>query len=98
MFSGWKISLADDLDDGIPIDDSIAEYDQIGENIENNYSYLSLRAQSDAVARSSDMDNIPYMNEGSVLNSVILEAGSTVQGDIIIIDQSQGDRTIIAND
>jgi hypothetical protein len=35
-------------------------------------------------------------NEGSVLNSVILQAGSEVRGDIIIIDQSRGDKTIIA--
>ncbi|NOQ47066.1 MAG: hypothetical protein GQ559_10425 [Desulfobulbaceae bacterium] len=98
---GWVICLADDLDDGIPIDDSISEYDQIGDSIDHNYSYIALRVQSDVAARSSDMENDNYINdhyvnEGSLLNSVILQAGSEVQGDIIIIDQSRGDKTIIA--
>jgi hypothetical protein len=88
--------LADDLDDGIPIDDSLSEYDQIGDRIDPNYSYLSLRVQSDVAARTVDMEEDLLTNEGSVLNSVILQAGSEVRGDIIIIDQSRGDKTIIA--
>ena len=93
----WTTCLADDLDDGIPIDDSIAEYDQIGDSIEHNYSYIALRTQSDAAARSEEGESDQYINEGSVLNSVILQAGSEVQGDIIIIDQSRGDKTIVAH-
>jgi len=92
-----SICLADDLDDGIPIDDHISEYDQIGDSIDKNFSYIALRVQSDAAARSSVMANEQYMDEGSVLNSVILQAGAKVQGDIIIIDQSKGDKTIIAH-
>ncbi len=91
------VCLADDLDDGIPIDDSISEYDQIGDNIEHNYAYIALRTQSDAAARSEEGESEQYINEGSVLNSVILQAGSEVQGDIIIIDQSKGDKTIVAH-
>jgi len=87
---------ADDLDDGIPIDDSLMEYDQIGESIEPNYSYVALRAQSDAAARLDTEHNDLLINEGSILNSVILEAGASVQGDIIIIDQSKGDKTLIS--
>lgn len=94
-----EICLADDLDDGIPIDDHISEYDQIGDSIDKNYSYVALRVQSDAAARSESDETTDehYMDEGSVLNSVILQAGSKVQGDIIIIDQSKGDKTIIAD-
>jgi hypothetical protein len=92
-----SICLADDLDDGIPIDDHISEYDQIGDSIDKNYSYIALRVQSDAAVRSSEMANEQYMTEGSVLNSVILQAGAKVRGDIIIIDQSKGDKTIIAH-
>lgn len=92
----WTPCHADDLDDGIPIDDSLTEYDQIGDSIEPNYSYIALRAQSDVAARSDAETNDLVTNEGSVLNSVILEAGATVQGDIFIIDQSRGDKTIIA--
>ena len=87
---------ADDLDDGIPIDDNISEYDQIGDSIDRNYSYIALRVQSDAAARLSEEANEQYLDEGSILNSVILQAGAKVQGDIIIIDQSRGDKTIIA--
>ncbi len=87
---------ADDLDDGIPIDDSLAEYEQIGDSIEPNYAYIALRAQSDAAARSSDRMSELVTDQGSILNSVILESGATVQGDIFIIDQSRGDKTIIS--
>jgi len=87
---------ADDLDDGIAIDDSSMEYDQIGDSIEPNYSYIALRAQSDVAARSDTGTDDLVTGEGSLLNSVILEAGATVQGDIYIIDQSKGDKTIIA--
>ena len=95
--TGWKICLADDLDDGIPIDDSISEYDQIGDSIDRNYSYIALRVQSDAAAGSQEGRSDQYISEGSILNSVILQAGAEVQGDIIIIDQSSGDKTIVAH-
>lgn len=91
----WLISRADDLDDGIPIDDSLMEYDQIGDRVEPNYSFIALRAQSDAVSRSSNLSDDLITDQGSILNSVILESGASVQGDIIIIDQSKGDKTII---
>ncbi|HHD64240.1 MAG TPA: hypothetical protein ENK96_07760 [Desulfobulbaceae bacterium] len=93
--SFWAPCRADDLDDGIAIDDSLIEYDQIGDSIEPNYSYIALRAQSNVAARSDAGTDDLVTGEGSVLNSVILEAGATVQGDIYIIDQSRGDKTII---
>ncbi len=86
---------ADDLDDGIPIDDSINKYDQIGDHVETNFSYLSLRARSEAETRSGDTDTIVRKSDNSLLNSVVLKPGATVQGDIIIIDQSRGDKTIV---
>ena len=88
-------SRADDLDDGIPIDDSLMEYDQIGDSVEPNYAYIALRAQSDAASRSDKQLDGLTSDQGSMVNSVILEAGSRVQGNIIIIDQSKGDKTII---
>ena len=89
-------SRADDLDDGIPIDDSLMEYDQIGDSVEPNYAFIALRAESNAAARTDDkkIDGL-ISDQGSMVNSVVLEAGSSVQGDIIIIDQSRGDKTII---
>ena len=92
----WSPVMGDDLDDGIPIDDSIDKYDQIGDHVDTNFSYLSLRARSEAAARVDDTDTIVRKSDDSLLNSVILKPGATVQGDIIIIDQSRGDKTIVA--
>jgi hypothetical protein len=82
---------ADDLDDGIEVDDSIERYSNIGNQTDLNFSYLAQRSRSRVTAGVS---GIVRSREG-VLNSVILEPGSQVYGDIIIIDQSQGDKTII---
>ncbi len=90
-----RMARADDLDDGIPIDDSIEKYDQIGDHVDTNFSYLSLRARSEAAVRSSDAGTIVRESDNSLLNSVVLKPGATVQGDIIIIDQSRGDKTIV---
>ncbi len=92
---GVVACLGDDLDDGIPIDDSIDRYDQIGDHVETNFSYLSLRARSEAEARIDDTNTIVRESDNSLLNSVVLKPGATVQGDIIIIDQSRGDKTIV---
>ncbi|HHB75798.1 MAG TPA: hypothetical protein ENK84_04570 [Desulfobulbus sp.] len=97
LISVPTFSRGDDLDDGIPIDDSLMEYDQIGDSVEPNYSYIALRAQSDAAGRSDEQVDGLISDQGSLVNSVILEAGSSVQGDIVIIDQSRGDKTIIDN-
>jgi hypothetical protein len=84
--------LANDLDDGIEIDDSIEQYSTIGNQADLNFSYLAQRSRSRAAA---GVDGIVRTRDG-VLNSVILEPGSQLHGDIIIIDQSRGDKTIIA--
>lgn len=83
--------LADDQDDGIPVDDNIEQYNQIGNHAELNFSYLSQRARSKAAAGVNDA----IVSRNGVLNSVILEPGAQINGDIIIIDQSKGDKTII---
>jgi hypothetical protein len=82
---------ADDLNDGIEVDDSIEGYNNIGNHTDLNFSYLAQRSRSRVTAGVS---GIVRSREG-VLNSVILEPGSQVYGDIIIIDQSRGDKTII---
>ncbi|MBM9536610.1 hypothetical protein [Desulfobulbus alkaliphilus] len=84
--------LANDLDDGIEIDDSIEQYSTIGNRPDLNFSYLAQRARSRAATGTG---GIVRTREG-VLNSVILEPGSQLHGDIVIIDQSRGDKTIIA--
>ena len=82
---------ADDLDDGIPVDDNIMQYSEIGNRADLNFSYLSQRARSRA---ASGVDDAVVARDGA-LNSVIVEAGAELNGDIIIIDDSKGDKTIV---
>ena len=44
---------ADDLDDGIPVDDNILLYSEIGNHADLNFSYLSQRARSRAASSPS---------------------------------------------
>lgn len=87
----WRPCLADDLDDGIEVDDNIKQYHEIGNHPDLNFAYLSQRARSRAATGIGDAQ---YAKSGT-LNSVILEPGAQINGDIIIIDQSKGDKTII---
>ena len=81
---------ADDLNDGIEIDDGVDKYSEIN-TPKKNFSYLAQRARSKA---SSGASNIISSKEGA-LNSVLIEPGARLNGDIVIIDQSKGNRTII---
>lgn len=87
----WSSCLADDLDDGIEVDDNIKQYHEIGNHPDLNFAYLSQRARSRAATGVGEA----RLAKDGTLNSVILEPGSQVNGDIIIIDQSKGDKTII---
>ncbi|ADW16605.1 hypothetical protein Despr_0424 [Desulfobulbus propionicus DSM 2032] len=83
---------ADDLDDGITIDDSAYSYGNISSSSQN-FSYLAQRARSKAASGSGDV----VLSDSGALNSVILDAGAQINGDIIIIDDSSGDKTVISN-
>lgn len=82
---------ADDLNDGIEADESSTQYGELGSS-SRNYSYLKQRAKSLARSGSSDV----VVSDGGSLNSVIMDAGAQINGDIIIIDESKGDKTVIA--
>ncbi len=85
-----SLCRANDFNDGIEIDDSVEKYSDI--NTPNkNFSYLAQRARGKTSSGSSEM----IQSKDGALNSVIMEAGSKIKGDIIIIDQSKGNRTII---
>lgn len=87
----WRPCLADDLDDGIEVDDNIKQYNEIGDHPDLNFAYLSQRARSRAATGVGEA----RIAKSGTLNSVILEPGAQLNGDIIIIDQSKGDKTII---
>jgi len=90
-FSPVVSSRADDLDDGIAIDDGVQSYDQIGKSSQN-FSYLAQRARSKAASGGGRV----LTPDNGILNSVVLESGAEINGDIIIIDDSKGDKTIIS--
>lgn len=83
--------LADDLHDGIEADESSSQYGELGSS-SRNYSYLKQRAKS--LARSGRGDVV--LSDSGSMNSVIMDAGAQINGDIIIIDESKGDKTVIA--
>lgn len=94
---------ASDLDDGIskPYEDSIDKYDELGQR-DRNVSFIKRNAMSKAdVAAKAGTSGVQPGQAGQPagqapstgnMNSVVLGIGGTVRGDIIIIDQSRGDR------
>lgn len=82
---------ADDLNDGIEADDGVQQYNELGSS-SKNFSYLAQRARSKARSGSGDV----VLSDSGSLNSVIMDAGAQINGDIIIIDDSKGDKTVIA--
>ena len=87
--------MADDLDDGISkfTDDGIDKYDELGK-ADKNINYIVQNAKSRAAVRAKAGTAGETGDQSSAnMNSVIMGAGGTVRGDIIIIDQSKGDKT-----
>lgn len=83
---------AADQDDGIQADDEVSSYEDLSSS-GKNFSYLAQRARSKAASGSGDV----VLSDSGALNSVILESGAEINGDIIIIDDSSGDKTILSN-
>ena len=77
-----------DLDDGISkfTDESITKDDNLGQP-DKNIKYIITKAKSQAAVGEKKGDGSGNMN------SVIVGPGSNIKGDIIILDQSKGDKT-----
>ncbi len=87
--------LAGDLDDGISkfTDESISKDDDLG-NPEKNIKFIVMKAKSQAAMGAKKGDDATKGATGSGnMNSGILGPGSNIRGDIIIIDESRGDKT-----
>lgn len=93
---------ASDLDDGIskPYDEPIERDDELGQK-DRNVSFIKRNARSKgdvaATAAGKKGESVQSVRGGSGpstgnLNSVVLGVGGTVRGDIVIIDQSRGDK------
>ncbi len=96
LLGGAGGALADDLDDGIDkfTDDSVDKYDELGEK-DRNISFIVQDAKSRANVRAlaGQEQGMAGTSGGGNMNSVIMGPGGKVRGDIIIIDQSKGDKT-----
>jgi hypothetical protein len=85
-----RASVAADIDDDID-DSSIAEYHEMGK-IKKNVNFIILNSTS----KVSSVKNKNSSDAASIANGVIIGAGSKVQGDIIIINKSEGDTTAVS--
>lgn len=96
LLGGFGVALADDLDDGISkfTDDGLDKYDELGEK-DRNISFIVQDAKSRANVRAlaGQEQGMAGASGGGNMNSVIMGPGGNVRGDIIIIDQSKGDKT-----
>lgn len=103
----WSSSFAcaSDLDDGIskPYDESIERDEELGQK-DRNISFIKRNAMSQADVAAKTATRGMASVRGGVnapasapatgnLNSVVLGVGGSVRGDIVIIDQSRGDKT-----
>jgi len=96
--AGVGVAVCGDQDDGIATDDHITSYDDLGDS-NQNINFIKLNAKSSAKQREKSVkkgtktdDGLGKNGSGS-MNSVLMGPGSNVKGDIIIIDESKGDKT-----
>jgi len=85
---------AADIDDGISsyLDDPIANYDTLG-SVEPNVEYIILNAKSRSTLSPGE-DVVAGEDSTGNINSVVVGTGSIVYGDIIVIDNSLGDKVL----
>ncbi len=93
-----SVVICGDLDDGISTytEDSIQKYDDLGKK-DRNVTFIKMNARSKANSQSNANTKSGSSSESANMNSVVMGAGSTVKGDIIIIDDSKGDKTLVAD-
>ncbi len=97
QFLAPVVAVSGDLDDGISTytDDSIQKYDELGKK-DRNVTFIKMNARSKAQTNADSMTGSSSA-ESANMNSVVMGAGSTVKGDIIIIDDSKGNKTLVAD-
>lgn len=99
---GVGVAVSGDQDDGIATDDHITSYDDLGDS-NQNINYIKLNAKSSAkqreksVKKGTKTDDGTGKNGSGSMNSVLMGPGSNVKGDIIIIDESKGDKTQVVD-
>lgn len=94
MAHSTVVSAAGDLDDKISsyTDGAISKDHTLGEP-EKNLKFIILDAKSRAKVET---DSVTGKDHSANMNSVVLGPGTNVRGDIIIIDESKGPKTQVA--
>jgi hypothetical protein len=95
---GVAPALCGDLDDGISKynEDAIGGWDELGSKDRNiKYTKLNAKSRAKVRAKTKDGEQLTGATGGANMNSVVMGAGSNVRGDIIIIDESKGPKTIV---
>jgi hypothetical protein len=97
---GMGLSFGGDLNDGISKynEDGISSYDDMG-SADKNINFIKQNAKSRAKVRAKLDPNSALTGQtgGGNMNSVVMGAGSNVRGDIYIIDNSKGSKSIVGN-
>ncbi len=94
------IGFGGDLDDGISkfTDDNISGWDELGKGDKNvNFIILDAKSRAAVRAKNGTSQDGSGTNKSASMNSVIMGPGSNIKGDIIIIDQSKGDKTQVVD-
>ena len=99
-FFNAEVCRALEIDDGIEIDDSIDDYHDMGK-IQKNVNYVVRNSLSRAYLRMNtdkmSINDQRKLPENISVDSIIVGDGSRVQGDIILIDQSRGNKAAISS-
>ncbi len=90
---------ADDLEDKISTytEDPISADSNMGDfGVNTTFKKMDAKSKAKVRERTADKDQKKQTKSSTNMNSVELGAGSVIKGDVIIIDQSKGDKTQIS--
>jgi hypothetical protein len=94
-----SVCYGNDLDDGIPINDMpVSQFDNLDRDV--NITFIKMRAKSQAKINGGEVnaeEAIVSKNPTGSIDSVVFGAGSTIRGNIYIIDESKGSKTLIVD-
>ncbi len=87
-----SVGYGNDFDDGIPIDGQpVSSFDNVNRDV--NTTYIIMRAK--AKYKADAAEGVLSKEQTGSINSVISGPGSTIKGDVIIIDEGKGDKTVV---
>ena len=95
-FSQHVAVANDDLNDGIPFDDSIAEADSLKKSGVNTNFYI-MKAKKHYKRYIRDMNDVPSFADSNGMGNVVIGPGARIRGDVINIFQGDRNQNIMLN-